>query len=142
MRVRLPVVCSHRIKNSYRGLVVGPHLPRCMRKPATRTKCTERHQPTVTAVNYARHYAEMLQGSVFFLFLSFSYGLRVVSLCLKKKTARKYENDKATVFLGNKKRILSSANHVCASCTPPPPSAYPMFLHISTTSVPSKPCLA
>lgn len=82
MRVRLPVVCSHRIKNSYRGLVVvvvgGPHLPHRMRKPATRTKCTERHQPTVTAVNYARRHAEMLQGSVFF-------SLRVVSLCCEKK---------------------------------------------------------
>lgn len=132
MRVQLRLVCSRRIKNSYRGLgggVASPLLPRRMRKPASRTKCTERHQPTVTAVNYARRRAAMLQGCFFLFFLS--CGLRVVSPCQGKKTARNYENHSATVFWEMKNPELSKPCLLILrpSASASPPYVPPYFHH-------------
>lgn len=132
MRVLLPVVCSHRIKNSYCGLVVvtGPHLPpshvqTCISyqmhgaTPALRDGCELCTSPCSNAAG--------LRITFFF-----STGSKLCH-CVKKKTVTNYENYKA--FFKKKNKIKNpELSKPCVRILHPsacisPPYVPPYFHH-------------
>lgn len=111
-----------------------PHLPRCMRKPASRTEkhgATPAHRDGCELCT-----SHCCRAPIFYLFI-FPVGSESCRCERNKKKEQREAKLRSHCFV--RKKSPSSAKRVCASCAPPPPPAHPMFCHISTTSVPSKP---